>query len=149
MRAAAFLRPAPDSGPAGAGAPHSLPAPQPRPGCGVPLAPGSGGPATLLACRGHGSSQHGLGMVKCQMPRRETQAVGRPWGSGLGGGVGEDLDSGFPANLASTFTTGDVHREVASSIRRLPVGPRTGASKSGPSLVHRRPVKGFVRQPNA
>lgn len=49
--------------------------------------------------------------------------MGRPWGLGLGGGVGEDLDSGFSVNLASTLITGDAHRGVASSVRGLPVGP--------------------------
>lgn len=69
---------------AGAGAPHSLPAPspgRPREGRGVPLAPGSGGLAMMhRACRGHGGSQPGLRMVKCgDVERRQWGAPGA-WG---------------------------------------------------------------------
>lgn len=139
MLVAAFLRPAPDSGPAGAGAPHSLPALQPRPGCGVPLAPGSGGPATLLACRGHGSSQHGLGMVKCRDEKH------RQWGAPGARGWEEASEK--------TWIVASLPIWLLPSPPVMPTGEwhplSEGASQSGPSLVHRRPVKGFVRQPNA
>ncbi|MEJ1269211.1 hypothetical protein NN561_000020 [Cricetulus griseus] len=59
-------------------------------------------------------------------------AQGRPWGSGLGGGVGEDLDSGFFVNLVSNLTAGDAH------CPHLWVPD----SRLGPSLAQ-RPVKGW------
>lgn len=72
------------SGHAGAGAPHSLPAPspgRPRAGRGVPLAPGSGGLAMMhRACRGHGGSQPGLRMVKCEDVERRQWGAPGAWG---------------------------------------------------------------------
>lgn len=60
---------------------------------------------------------------------------------GLGGGVGEDLESGFPINLASTLTTGDAHRGVASSVRGLPVGPGLAPHSRDPGWLIATPRK--------
>lgn len=75
------------------------------------------------------------------MRRLETQAVGHPWGLGLRGGVGEDLDSGFPVNLASTLTTRDAYRGVASSVRGLPVGPGLASHSRDPVWLIAAPRK--------
>eukprot|EP00073_Rattus_norvegicus_P028750 XP_006248025.1 PREDICTED: uncharacterized protein LOC102551433 [Rattus norvegicus] len=77
----------------------------------------------------------------------ETRNTGSGAPLELGRGVGEDLDSSFPVNLAFTLTTGDAHREwhpLSEGCWWVPDWRLTVGTQSGPSL---RPKKGPVLTP--
>lgn len=105
-------------------------------GLGVPLAPGSGGPATRLVCRGHGGSQPGLWLVKSR-DKEDRQRGATP---GLGAGRRRPETTWIWLFCQPGFYSYHWRCPLPTSgifCLRAAGGSPTGASQWGPSLTHR------------